>query len=149
MQTTFRAARHGREALVSPGLAETPLANQEFTIDWGSVMAQESHDHVVAASRDRIDNLIAADTSAHLEALYHLRCAVESRDLIGQAKGLVMAKTGCSSEDAFDLLRAQSQHENRKLTDIAAELVERHNRRGVLRSRTRESSPTPARRAES
>lgn len=122
-------------------------------------MVQESHDHQVAALRERIDKLVAAAaTSAqdaaevdriHLEAVRHLRCAVESRDLIGQAKGLLMAKAGCSSDDAFDLLRAQSQHENRKLTDVAAELVERHNRTGVLPSRTRASSPTPAPRTAS
>ena len=122
-------------------------------------MVHESHDHEVAALRERIDKLVAEAVNStqdaaevnrtHLEVVHHLRCAIESRDLIGQAKGLVMAKAGCSSDDAFDLLRAQSQHENRKLTDIAAELVERHNRTGALRSRTRESSPIPARRPAS
>ena len=143
------APRSHHDRVASP--ARTPLANRRLTIDWGSAMAhqkvQESHDHLVEALRERLDEMVAAAAISaqdaadvdrtHVEAIHHLRSALESRDLIGQAKGLLMAKAGCSSDDAFDLLRAQSQHENRKLTDVAAELVERHNRTGVLLSTTR------------
>ena len=34
-----------------------------------------------------------------------------------------MATTHCSANEAFKLLKAQSQRENRKLRDIAAEIV--------------------------
>ena len=43
-----------------------------------------------------------------------------TRDLIGQAKGIIMASLGCSPDHAFELLVKQSQAENRKLIDIAA-----------------------------
>lgn len=57
-----------------------------------------------------------------------LREAIESRDVIGQAKGILMVRAGVSSDDAFDQLRLASQRENVKLKDLAAEVVERRQR---------------------
>ncbi|MER7864044.1 ANTAR domain-containing protein [Amycolatopsis japonica] len=56
-----------------------------------------------------------------------LHRAIESRDVIGQAKGILMARQGLTAGEAFDLLRRTSQDLNVKLTDIAATLTERHN----------------------
>jgi GAF domain-containing protein len=53
----------------------------------------------------------------------NLEAAIDSRDLIGQAKGLIMAREGVGSDEAFDRLRERSQRTNRKLRDVAAELV--------------------------
>ena len=50
--------------------------------------------------------------------------ALISRDLIGQAKGILMERYKISGERAFLLLTRVSQSSNRKLHDIAAELVE-------------------------
>jgi GAF domain-containing protein len=55
-----------------------------------------------------------------------LREAIESRDMIGQAKGILMASEGCTADAAFDVLRRASQRENLKLRDIAARLVASH-----------------------
>ena len=49
--------------------------------------------------------------------------AVASRDLIGQAKGILMERYKISPERAFLVLTRISQGSNRKLNDIAAELV--------------------------
>jgi hypothetical protein len=65
----------------------------------------------------------------HDEQIVNLERALDSRDLIGQAKGVIMVTVGCSSDDAFRLLRDQSQHENRKLVHVAAEIVERAQRK--------------------
>jgi transcriptional regulator with GAF, ATPase, and Fis domain len=54
--------------------------------------------------------------------------AIESRSVIEQAKGVIMATTACSADEAFHLLREQSQLENRKLREIAQEIVERQRR---------------------
>lgn len=48
----------------------------------------------------------------------------ESRDLIGRAKGILMARSGVNDERAFAMLRAASQRMNVKLRDIAQEVVE-------------------------
>lgn len=49
--------------------------------------------------------------------------AMKSRAVIEQAKGIIIARTGGTGDDAFDVLRQQSQAENVKLRDIAAEIV--------------------------
>ncbi len=52
--------------------------------------------------------------------------AMQSRAVIEQAKGMLMAKSpDLSPDDAFDLLRRASQRENVKLRDIAQRIVDR------------------------
>jgi AmiR/NasT family two-component response regulator len=55
-----------------------------------------------------------------------LRAALATRDLTWTAKTLIAATTGCSPEQAHELLVRQSQFEHRKLRDVALELVNRH-----------------------
>lgn len=52
--------------------------------------------------------------------------ALVSRDAIGQAKGLLMARHDLTGKQAFDMLVRASQHANIKLTDIAHWLVNEH-----------------------
>jgi GAF domain-containing protein len=52
----------------------------------------------------------------------HLRSAVTSRDLIGQAKGILMERYKITADDAFRLLVGTSSRTNRKLVDIVEEL---------------------------
>ncbi|WP_410625411.1 GAF and ANTAR domain-containing protein [Amycolatopsis sp. cmx-8-4] len=63
--------------------------------------------------------------SAELEAT-HLRKAVEGRDVIGQAKGILMQRRGITADEAFDVLRKASQDLNVKLADLARTLATRH-----------------------
>lgn len=53
----------------------------------------------------------------------HLREALESRDVIGQAKGILMARRGCTPDAAFEALRRVSQHRNVKLRQVAEQVV--------------------------
>ena len=53
----------------------------------------------------------------------HLRVALETRDMIGQAKGILMARQGVSGDQAFDVLRRASQRTNRKLRDVATDVI--------------------------
>lgn len=50
--------------------------------------------------------------------------ALLTRDVIGQAKGIMMVREGCDADQAFSRLRDMSQQANRKLRDIAAEVVD-------------------------
>jgi hypothetical protein len=45
--------------------------------------------------------------------------ALANRDIIGQAKGILMERHKVSAEVAFALLARASQHTNRKLLDVA------------------------------
>jgi AmiR/NasT family two-component response regulator len=58
------------------------------------------------------------------------RSALASRDLIGQAKGILMERFDLNAVTAFDLLRKLSQESNTKLVDVADRLVNRDRRRG-------------------
>lgn len=48
-----------------------------------------------------------------------------SRSVIDQALGIIMGQNRCTATDAFDILRAASNHRNIKLRDIANEIVTR------------------------
>lgn len=65
-----------------------------------------------------------AYTAADLE-IAGLRTALNSRDVIGQAKGILMERRGISAEDAFESLRRASQALNVKLAEVAQTLVDR------------------------
>ena len=50
--------------------------------------------------------------------------ALHNRDLIGQAKGVLMHRHGIDADTAFGLLRAHSQRTNSKLLAVAEGVVE-------------------------
>lgn len=52
-----------------------------------------------------------------------LREAVETRKLVEKAKGILMKRCNISEEDAFKLLQAHSQKENRKMKEIAENII--------------------------
>jgi GAF domain-containing protein len=54
----------------------------------------------------------------------NLQRALDSRAVIEQAKGILMGRHRCSADAAFDLLVRQSSESNRKLRDIARDIVD-------------------------
>ena len=65
-----------------------------------------------------------ADAHAQLgDDARNMRLAMESRAVIEQAKGVLMAQQGVDAEQAFEFLREASQRSNRKLRDIALGVV--------------------------
>jgi len=68
---------------------------------------------------------LAATTLARTRLVDQLREALTNRDLIGQAKGIVMARYGLSADDAFALIRRYSQDHNVKLAELAGVLATR------------------------
>jgi GAF domain-containing protein len=52
-----------------------------------------------------------------------LRAALESRETISVAIGLLMARQGVTRQEAFDILRRASQRMNVKLRDVAARIA--------------------------
>lgn len=57
-----------------------------------------------------------------------LREALKSREIIGEAKGILMERKGCTPDEAFAMLRRLSQHSNRKLREVAQEVVDSSHR---------------------
>jgi len=54
----------------------------------------------------------------------NLTTALATREVIGQAQGILMERERIASDEAFDILRRASQHLNRKLRDVAQDLVD-------------------------
>ncbi|HEU5151136.1 MAG TPA: ANTAR domain-containing protein [Iamia sp.] len=54
----------------------------------------------------------------------HLRTALVSRDVLGQAKGILMERHGIDAEEAFQRLVAMSQSTNIKVRDVAQHVVD-------------------------
>jgi GAF domain-containing protein len=67
--------------------------------------------------------------SAASQLADNLREAITTREIIGEAKGILIARQNCSSDEAFDVLRRASQRTNRKLRDIAVDLVQSSERK--------------------
>ena len=70
--------------------------------------------------------IVLANASAYWDAHQlgqDLRQAMASRAVIEQAKGVLMATRRCTADEAFGVLVRTSQRENRKLREVAEELV--------------------------
>lgn len=92
----------------------TPDAFSEQDLEFGSILAAFVAVGVSAARRN-------ADVDRREAALHR---ALSTRDVIGQAKGILMERQRLSAGEAFDLLRRASQRLNRKLADVAQQLAE-------------------------
>ncbi len=80
-------------------------------------VAQVVAGHVGLASQ------VSAAFFRHRDLAEQLAEAMRSRAVIEQAKGVLMAQRQCDAETAFDFLRTASQNRNRKLRDLAADVV--------------------------
>ena len=110
----------------------TPLPYQGTTIGalniyatrpgaFASAAAAEAAREVAEAIAVAVAN---ADAHARLgEQARNMELAMQSRAVIEQAKGVLMAQRGVDAEGAFELLRDASQRYNRKLRDIATGIV--------------------------
>jgi GAF domain-containing protein len=78
--------------------------------------------HVVAGHVG-LASQVSAAFFKHRDLADQLAEAMRSRAVIEQAKGVVMALQGCDADAAFDALRTTSQNGNRKLRDVAGDVV--------------------------
>lgn len=82
--------------------------------------------HAFGDESVRIGSLLAAQAAAAAVAAVrtgNLRIALHTRDVIGQAKGILMERHKITAERAFDLMIGASQQTHRKLADVAADLA--------------------------
>ena len=127
LQTDKRWPRYRRDAL-----AETPIrsimAFQLFIADhtMGALNVYAEHPLVFDEQSKAIGLIFAAHTSVAWNVARRdeqFRRALASRDLIGQAKGMIMARYGVDAVQAFEMLRKLSQDSNTPVTKIAEDLV--------------------------
>ena len=72
-----------------------------------------------------------------------LQAALTSRVLLEQAKGMLAERSGLSMDHAFQLIRGYARSNNRRLSDIAAQIIDGsiHNELITTARRTRPSPP--------
>jgi AmiR/NasT family two-component response regulator len=81
--------------------------------------------YIVDSTPDELQSAI--DITLQRFAEYHsLQGAFGRRAVIEQAKGILMARHAVDADKAFELLRNHSQHNGRKLVDVAHAVVESH-----------------------
>lgn len=97
--------------------ASEPAVFTETAID--TVLTATGHAALSLTARARIG--AAEQTTRDLAS--QLRAGLESRAAIGRAQGILMERHKINQQEAFDLLRTVSMRGNRKLRDVADELV--------------------------
>lgn len=110
-----------------------PLPFQGNSIGALNIYSSRPHAFVAAESLEAGREVAEAIAVAVVNAAAHhrlteqtrnLQVAMETRAVIEQAKGVLMAQRQVGAEEAFEILRDASQRYNRKLRDIAAGIVE-------------------------
>lgn len=84
------------------------------------------HMNVIAVPRPALgttEELMCALHAARVE-VDELKRALETSRRIGMAMGILMGIHKLGPDEAFDLLRQASQNHNRKLRDVASDVVE-------------------------
>ena len=110
--STREGAESGTGSLNIYGL--TPDAFDESAMEIGAILAA----HASLAAR-------AVGERVSLEQLdRHLEEALLSRDVIGQAKGILMERLKTTPEKAFEILKDSSQRLNLKLREVARNVAE-------------------------
>jgi GAF domain-containing protein len=87
----------------------------------------DDHERIVYAFADQA-SIALANAQVYWDARQlseNLSEAMKTRETISQAVGILMARGGRSPDDAFQLLASASQRENRKVRDIAEQIVTR------------------------
>jgi hypothetical protein len=104
---------------------------------------------LIQASWDQTEQIRARRLATHAnpEWLQHsgyarLQARLASMPVIEQAKGIIMARHGCSEDQAFDVLRRASQRENIKIRELAAAIVARAARSAPAPRQARPASTT-------
>lgn len=97
--------------------AKRPRAFTEESLAVGTIFAA----HASLALR-------AAQTK---ESLVQLRQVVQTRELIGQAKGIIMGRQGISAQAAMDILCRGAERLRIDLREVSRRVVEKEDRRGA------------------
>ena len=98
--------------------------------DLGALNLVSKDTDAFSEESEQIALLFASHAAVAMSGALHqeqLQRAVHTRQLIGQAQGILMERHKITDDRAFALLARASQDTNRKLVDLAAELVRTGN----------------------
>ncbi|MBC7630385.1 GAF and ANTAR domain-containing protein [Aeromicrobium sp.] len=121
------AARLGMRSALAYRLqveGETLGALQLYAHLPGAFNARERAQGLIFATYAALALTLARDRQAEESRIENLQTALTSREIIGQAQGILMERERITADQAFQLLRLSSQHLNRKLRDVAQYIVD-------------------------
>jgi ANTAR domain len=110
-----RAVEAGYRSLMSTQLTADGGPRAALNLYSATAHAFDEHARVLAG----LFGIQAALLLYGADTAHHLQKAVDSRDRIGQAKGILMERFSLDDEAAFQMLVKSSQDTNMKLTDVA------------------------------
>ncbi|WP_417221255.1 ANTAR domain-containing protein [Arthrobacter sp.] len=126
LATERRWPKFGAEAL-GLGARSMLVSNcSSKATTWGALNLYSRASEAFDCESEQKGLLVAAQAAVALagtQKAEQLRYAAQSRDVIGQAKGILMERYKVTSEQAFLLLASVSSHSNTKLVHIACHLV--------------------------
>ena len=113
--------RTGVQSILGVRLFTTETTMGALNLYSEEVDAFDDHDVEVAS----VFAAHAAVALANARREEYLENKAATRDVIGMAKGIIMARQHVSDDEAFDILRRASQRMNLKLREVAERLVDR------------------------
>ncbi|WP_091213515.1 GAF and ANTAR domain-containing protein [Geodermatophilus siccatus] len=126
MRTETRWPRFAAEAVELGALSSLSIQLFVEGDDLGALNLYARQPHAFGEESEDVGLVLAAHAAVAVAGAQneeHLRRAVSSRDLIGQAKGILMERYKLTGDQAFEVLARVSQQTNRRLVDVADELT--------------------------
>src|SRR3954469_24305639 len=120
------AARHGVYSTLSLPLITHEGAIGAINLYAETERAYDDHDREIGQLFASQAAFLLANAQAYWDARTlseNLQQAMASRGTIEQEKGIIMSSLGCGPDEAIKVLIRQSQEQNVKLRELAAELV--------------------------
>jgi len=124
----FRAAAVDRKVRA---VLASPLPYNQDAVGVVAVLSEDSRpwsaegELALLAFTDLAALLIASmmQGEQQSELALQLQGALNSRQIIEQAKGVLIGRQGISARDAYEQLRSRARSERRKLVEVCAEVV--------------------------
>jgi GAF domain-containing protein len=106
---------------------DVPLATRRDSRTVGVLGLYNDRADAFSADDEAVAHILARHASVALATARHeenMAQAVDARKLVGQAMGILMERFDLDADRAFAVLRRYSQDNNKKLRDVALELIQ-------------------------
>jgi GAF domain-containing protein len=115
---------------------DVPLATRRDSRTVGVLGLYNDRADAFSADDEAVAHILARHASVALATARHeenMAQAVDARKLVGQAMGILMERFDLDADRAFAVLRRYSQDNNKKLRDVALELIQTRRLPGYAR----------------
>lgn len=119
------AAALGVRSAVALRLSDDPTRGAALSLYARYPQAFGALDRAKAVILAAMAGLALSAAEAHEDEVRNtVQAALATREMIGQAQGILMERERISADQAYDILRRASQHLNTKIRDVARTLID-------------------------